>query len=116
MGLEEDLTPRGAFLEEGGNMSPITTALVSVVIVGIVAGGAALAPTPSFAEAKGQSMSNTGNAAAADVSKWTQKEWKKAKAKWTKEKDKWASCRKQAGDQKLTGRKNWTFLYNCMEG
>ena len=49
-----------------------------------------------------------------DVSKWTQKQWDTAKAKWSKEKTKWASCQKQSDEQKLSGRKSWQFLYDCM--
>ena len=50
-----------------------------------------------------------------DVSKWTQKRWDAAKAKWAKEKVKWADCQKQADEKKLSGRKSWSFLYNCMK-
>ena len=49
-----------------------------------------------------------------DVSKWTQKQWDAAKAKWSKETTKWDSCQKQADQQKLSGRKSWQFLYDCM--
>ena len=49
-----------------------------------------------------------------DVSKWTSKQWNQAKAKWAKEKEKWADCQKQSKDQKLTGRKSWSFLASCM--
>ena len=49
-----------------------------------------------------------------DVSKWTQKQWDAAKAKWSKETTKWSNCQKRADDQKLSGRKSWQFLYDCM--
>ena len=49
-----------------------------------------------------------------NVSKWTRKEWNAAKAKWSMEKVKWASCRNQAKEKKLSGRKSWSFLYDCM--
>jgi hypothetical protein len=49
-----------------------------------------------------------------NVSKWTRKEWNAAKAKWSIEKVKWANCRNQANDKKLSGRKSWSFLYDCM--
>jgi hypothetical protein len=90
-------------------MSPIRIALMSAVIV-TAAAGTAMAPRPSAA----QSMSNSAKSTADDVSKWTQKQWKTAKAKWSKEKDKWASCNKRATRQKLSGRKSWSFLYTCM--
>jgi hypothetical protein len=34
-----------------------------------------------------------------DVSRWTSKEWRLAKAKWIKEKQKWDDCRRRSGDQ-----------------
>jgi hypothetical protein len=49
-----------------------------------------------------------------DVSKWTQKQWRTAKEKWSKETAKWNACQQQANDQKLSGRKSWQFLYDCM--
>jgi hypothetical protein len=49
-----------------------------------------------------------------DVSRWTTKQWNRAKAKWEKETDKWADCQKQSKDQDLTGRKSWSFLASCM--
>jgi hypothetical protein len=49
-----------------------------------------------------------------DISKWTTKQWNHAKAEWAKEKQKWADCQKQSKDQKLTGRKSWSFLASCM--
>jgi exonuclease VII large subunit len=92
-------------------MSSIRNAFVSVLIVSAVATGTAYAPTPSAAA---ESIVQSAKSAADDVSKWTQKQWNATKAKWAKEKDKWAACNKQATDQKLSGRKSWSFLYDCM--
>jgi hypothetical protein len=49
-----------------------------------------------------------------DVSKWSRRQWNEAKAKWSQEKAKWSDCQKRADQKKLSGRKSWTFLYNCM--
>jgi hypothetical protein len=49
-----------------------------------------------------------------DISNWTKKQWYAAKAKWVKEKVKWADCQTQASEKKLSGRKSWQFLYDCM--
>lgn len=49
-----------------------------------------------------------------DASKWTQKRWDAAKAKWSEEKARWQDCQKQAKQAKLSGRKSWQFLYDCM--
>jgi hypothetical protein len=51
---------------------------------------------------------------AAEVEKWTTKQWDAAKKEWAKDKKKWADCRKQSREQKLDGRKSWSFLYKCM--
>jgi hypothetical protein len=49
-----------------------------------------------------------------DVSKWTRKQWKAARADWIKDKVKWDGCQSQAKAQKLSGRKSWQVIYNCM--
>jgi hypothetical protein len=36
------------------------------------------------------------------------------KGQWAKQTEKWASCNKQSDDQKLTGRKSWSFIASCM--
>ena len=84
----------------------IRSALAAVAILGIVASGAALAQTPA--------PSSSTSSKVDDVSKWTTKQWNRAKAKWAGEKLKWADCQKQSKDHKLTGRKSWSFLASCM--
>jgi hypothetical protein len=92
-------------------MSFMRSALISAAILGIVTSGVGLAQTakPAAPESSSSTSSKID-----DVSKWTTKQWNQAKAKWAKEKEKWADCRKQAEDQKLTGRKSWSFLASCM--
>jgi hypothetical protein len=92
-------------------MSSIRNAFVSVLIASAVAAGTAYAPIPTAAA---ESITQSAKSAADDVSKWTQKQWNAAKAKWAKEKDKWTACNKLATDQKLSGHKSWSFLYDCM--
>ena len=91
-------------------MSFVRPALVCVAILGMVASGVAQTPTPPPSTTPPSSTSSKVD----DVSKWTSKQWNQAKAKWAKEKEKWADCRKQAKDQKLSGRKSWSFLSSCM--
>jgi hypothetical protein len=86
----------------------IRSALAAVAILGIVASGAALAQTTA--------PSSPTSSKADDVSKWTTKQWNQAKVKWAKEKVKWADCQKQSKNQKLAGRKSWSFLASCMTG
>jgi hypothetical protein len=51
---------------------------------------------------------------ASKVENWTTKQWNAAKAKWSKDKTKWNACNKEAKEQKLSGRKSWSYLYDCM--
>lgn len=88
-------------------MSFVRSALVSAAVLGMVMSGMGLAQTAA------QEPSSTSSRID-DVSKWTTKQWNRAKAKWAKEKEKWADCQKQAKDQNLTGRKSWSFLASCM--
>ncbi len=87
-------------------MSIVRSALVAAAVLGVVTSGVALAQTT----APPSSISSKVD----DVSKWTSKQWNRAKAKWAEEKEKWADCQKQSEDQKLTGRKSWSFLASCM--
>lgn len=48
------------------------------------------------------------------VENWTEKQWNAAKRKLSKDKAKWTACNKEAKEQKLSGRKSWSFLYDCM--
>ncbi len=89
-------------------MSFARTMLAAVAILGLVTSGVALAQTTT--------PSSSTSSKIDDVSKWTTKQWNQAKAKWAKEKEKWADCQKQSKDQKLTGRKSWSFLASCMTG
>jgi hypothetical protein len=49
------------------------------------------------------------------VKTWTQKKWNAAKVEWRKDKAKWESCNQQATDHHLSGRKSWSFVYDCMK-
>jgi hypothetical protein len=99
-------------------MSFVRSAFVSAAILGIVMSGVGLAQTapPSTPESSSSATSSKIDSKIDDVSKWTSKQWNQAKAKWAKEKEKWADCQKQSSDQKLTGRKSWSFIASCMTG
>ena len=68
-------------------------------------------PKPASAEKSEPSLSETTN----DVKNWTRKQWNAAKVEYAKKTAKWADCRKKADAKKLTGRANWSFLYDCMK-
>src|SRR6266852_7323647 len=84
----------------------VRSALIAAAILGVVTSGGALAQTTT--------PSSSISSKIDDVSKWTSKQWNRAKAEWAKEKEKWADCEKQSKDQNLTGRKSWSFLTSCM--
>jgi hypothetical protein len=69
------------------------------------------APTPNPA-LKTQASSEPSTAA--KVENWTKKQWNAAKQKWSQDKAKWNACNQDTKDQKLSGRKSWSYLYDCM--
>jgi len=87
-------------------MSFVRSALVAAAVLGVVTSGVVLAQTTTPPPSTSSKVD--------DVSKWTSKQWNRAKAEWAKEKEKWADCQKQSKEQKLTGRKSWSFLASCM--
>jgi hypothetical protein len=52
--------------------------------------------------------------ASAKVENWTKRQWNAAKQKWSRNKAKWNACNQDLKDQKLSGRKSWSYLYECM--
>jgi len=49
------------------------------------------------------------------VQNWSRKQWNAAKSEWQKDRAKWDVCNQKATDQHLTGRKSWSFIYDCMK-
>jgi hypothetical protein len=80
--------------------------LMALVAALAMSAGTALAQTPVAPAAPSSDLTR--------VEHWTTKQWNAAKVDWTKDKAKWADCRQSSTDQKLTGRKSWSFLYTCM--
>jgi hypothetical protein len=92
-------------------MPQLRASILSIIILAQLATPAALAQTQSQQQSKPGSTVTTKME---DVSKWSRRQWNAATAKWSKEKSKWSDCQKQADRKELSGRKSWTFLYNCM--
>jgi hypothetical protein len=92
--------------------------LAAAVVTVIIGVGAAFAQTPTVSPTPSSTRTTLAPASepstAAQVEKWSTKQWSTAKTKWAKEKVKWADCQQQSADQKLAGRKSWAFLYGCM--
>ena len=87
-------------------MSRIRFCLTTVALATIMSCSAAIAQTPAPQSSKPSLETR--------VETWTKKQWEAAKKEWAKDRAHWTDCRKQSSDQKLTGRKSWSFLYNCM--
>lgn len=90
-----------------------------VLLVGITASGVAFAQAPPPARAPTPAPSTSTApppSTATRVETWTKKQWEAAQKEWAKDKAKWADCRKRSKAQKLSGRKSWSFLYQCMTG
>jgi hypothetical protein len=49
------------------------------------------------------------------VQNWSRSKWNAAKREWVKDKAKWDVCNQRATEQHLSGRKSWSFIYDCMK-
>jgi hypothetical protein len=92
-------------------MTNIRTAIVAVATLAtLTVSGIAYAQTPT------PSPKPSEPSAATQVQTWTKKQWNTAQKEWAKDKKKWADCQNQSKSEKLSGRKSWSFLYDCMTG
>jgi hypothetical protein len=89
-------------------------AIMAVMSSGAIAQTPLSPPAAKIAQAASTSDSSKPSTAT-QVEKWTTKQWDAAKKEWAKDRKKWADCRKQSKEQKLAGRKSWSFLYTCMK-
>ena len=48
------------------------------------------------------------------VENWTKRQWNAAKQKWSRDRAKWNACNQDTKDRRLSGRKSWSYLYDCM--
>lgn len=93
--------------------------LTAVAVAAVMSSSTAFAQTsvspPAAKTAPATAGDSSKPSTAAQVEKWTTKQWEAAKKEWAKDKTKWADCQKQSSTQKLEGRKNWSFLFTCMK-
>ena len=89
----------------------LTVAALAASLTSGVALAQSTAPAPNSA-LKTQASSEPSTAA--KVESWTKKQWNAAKQKWSQDKAKWNACNQDTKDQKLSGRKSWSYLYGCM--
>ena len=100
-------------------MSRIRFCLTAVVFVVAISSSAAIAQAPASPPATrpapaASATDSSKPSTATRVEAWTRKQWEAAKKEWAKDQAKWVNCQKQSSDQKLKGRKSWSFLYQCM--
>jgi hypothetical protein len=100
-------------------MSRIWFCLTAVGFAAVMSSSVVIAQTPvsprATRPAPAASAPDSSNpSTVTQVETWTRKQWDAAKRGWAKDKIKWADCRKQSSEQRLGGRKSWSFLYQCM--
>ncbi len=94
---------------------------VAVILAGAIGSGVAFAQTSTKAKdtmsppASTTSKDSKSDSTLTAVENWTTKQWNAMTKEWAKDKTKWADCRKQSKEQKLSGRKSWSYLYQCMK-
>jgi hypothetical protein len=96
-------------------MLTCTRLIGAIVLCCAIATTGAQAQTPKPKPAPAEKSEPTLSQTTDDVKTWTRKKWNAAKAEYAKNTAKWADCRKKADARKLTGRANWSFLYDCMK-
>ena len=84
---------------------PVIGAAIFAACFAIAAQAQTSAPKPGTAE---PTMTTK-------VQNWTSKQWNAAKREWAKDKAKWDACNRQAKERHLSGRKSWSFIYDCMK-
>ena len=96
-------------------MSRLRLSLTVDALAASLACGVALAQSTMPAPNPGQmAQASPEPSAATKVENWTKKQWNAAKQKWSQDKAKWNACNQDTKDQKLSGRKSWSYLYDCM--
>jgi hypothetical protein len=96
-------------------MSRTQFCLKAALVAAMLSSSTAIAQAPSSQPAgKPSAAAPSHPTTATQLEKWTNKQWEAAKKRWAKDKKKWAGCRMQSREQKLEGRKSWSFLYTCM--
>jgi hypothetical protein len=96
-------------------MSRICLSLTVVALAGTLNCGGSLAqstapnPNPTV-----RAQASSEPSTASKVENWTNKQWNAAKRKWARDRAKWNACNQESKDQKLSRRKSWSYLYDCM--
>jgi hypothetical protein len=81
----------------------------------VIASAVLAAALAAAAQAQTPPKSGAEPSTADKVKTWSNKQWNAAKQEWRKDKAKWDGCNQRATAQHLTGRKSWSFIYDCMK-
>jgi hypothetical protein len=96
-------------------MPRLSLSLTVAALAGSLTCGVALAqstaPAPTAAS---KTQASSEPSTTAKVENWTKKQWNAAKQKWSQDKAKWNACNQDTKDRRLSGRKSWSYLYDCM--
>ena len=87
----------------------LTVAALAASLTCGVALAQSTAPNPAL-----KTQASSEPSTAAKVENWTKKQWNAAKQKWSQDKAKWNACNQDTKDRRLSGRKSWSYLYDCM--
>ena len=49
------------------------------------------------------------------IETWTRAKWNAVKRELSRDKVKWDTCNERAAAQNLSGRKNWSYIYDCVK-
>jgi hypothetical protein len=49
------------------------------------------------------------------VRSWSRRKWRATRRELSRDKARWDACNAQAKAQQLTGRKSWSYVYDCMK-
>jgi len=91
-------------------LSLAVAALAASLTCGVaVSQSTAPAPNPAL-----ETQASSEPSIAAKAENWTTKQWNAAKQKWSQDKAKWNACNQDTKDRRLSGRKSWSHLYDCM--
>jgi len=88
-------------------MSRIPFVLAAVVATALALSAQAQSPTEKSSKSEPSTTTKVEN--------WTKQKWEAAKREWQKDKAKWDACNQTATEKHLTGRKSWSFIYDCMK-
>jgi hypothetical protein len=87
---------------------------VAALAASLTCGVALSQPTAPARNPALKTQTSSEPSTAAKAENWTKKQWNAAKQKWSQDRAKWNACNQDTKDRRLSGRKSWSYLYDCM--